>query len=185
VGAVGEARPGEAAVIGLDAGDRTLDDRDAERGELLLLLAGKLRCGVGQHGDMRAELPEQQGLVGGGRAGGQDADALAAYFPPVAVRAVQDVDAPPGGQARHIGEFIAQPGRGRQPPRGDRPGADLDLVMTAGEAAEFDTRTPHWFGSAGPQPAELLVLFGPQGERIHVRARPRSKHRPPNKPLAE
>jgi transcriptional regulator with XRE-family HTH domain len=56
--------------------------------------------------------------------------------------------------------------------------ADLDLVMKAGEAAEFDTRTPHWFGSAGPEPAELLVLFGPQGERIHVRARPRTKHRP-------
>ncbi len=55
---------------------------------------------------------------------------------------------------------------------------DLDLVMKAGEAAEFDTRTPHWFGSAGPQPAELLVLFGPQGERMHVRARPRNKHRP-------
>jgi transcriptional regulator with XRE-family HTH domain len=52
--------------------------------------------------------------------------------------------------------------------------ADLDFVMKAGEAAEFDTRTPHWFGSAGPEPAEILVLFGPQGERLHVRARPRN-----------
>jgi transcriptional regulator with XRE-family HTH domain len=50
----------------------------------------------------------------------------------------------------------------------------LDLVMSPGEVAEFDTHTPHWFGSAGPRPVELLVLFGPQGERIHVRARPRS-----------
>ena len=50
-----------------------------------------------------------------------------------------------------------------------------DFVMQAGEVAEFDTRTPHWFGSAGPEPAELLVLFGPQGERIHVRARPRTR----------
>jgi transcriptional regulator with XRE-family HTH domain len=56
--------------------------------------------------------------------------------------------------------------------------AELDLVMKAGEAAEFDTRTPHWFGSAGPEPAELLVLFGPQGERMHVRARPRTRHQP-------
>jgi hypothetical protein len=47
-------------------------------------------------------------------------------------------------------------------------------VMSPGEVAEFDTHTPHWFGSAGPRPVELLVLFGPQGERIHVRARPRS-----------
>ena len=50
-----------------------------------------------------------------------------------------------------------------------------DFVMKPGEAAEFDTRTPHWFGGAGPEPAEVLVLFGPQGERIHVRARPRAR----------
>jgi transcriptional regulator with XRE-family HTH domain len=48
---------------------------------------------------------------------------------------------------------------------------ELYLVMKAGEAAEFDTHTPHWFGSAGPGPVELLILFGPQGERVHVRAR--------------
>lgn len=51
---------------------------------------------------------------------------------------------------------------------------ELDLRMEAGEAAEFDTRTPHWFGSATGRAAELLVLFGPQGERMHVRARPRA-----------
>ncbi len=50
---------------------------------------------------------------------------------------------------------------------------DHDVVMTAGEAAEFDTRVPHWFGSTGEGPAEFLSLFGPQGERMHVRARPR------------
>jgi transcriptional regulator with XRE-family HTH domain len=50
---------------------------------------------------------------------------------------------------------------------------ELDLELGAGEAAEFDTRTPHWFGGAGPGAAELIVLFGPQGERMHVRARPR------------
>jgi transcriptional regulator with XRE-family HTH domain len=48
-----------------------------------------------------------------------------------------------------------------------------DLVLTPGEAAEFDTRVPHWFGPAGPETAEVLSLFGPQGERMHVRARPR------------
>jgi transcriptional regulator with XRE-family HTH domain len=49
--------------------------------------------------------------------------------------------------------------------------AEHDFVMRAGEVAEFDTRVPHWFGSAGPEAAEVLVLFGPQGERMHVRAR--------------
>ncbi|MDT9700570.1 XRE family transcriptional regulator [Streptomyces sp. P17] len=48
-----------------------------------------------------------------------------------------------------------------------------DVVLTAGEAAEFDTRVPHWFGSAGEGPVEFLSLFGPQGERMHVRARPK------------
>ncbi|GHD31851.1 helix-turn-helix domain-containing protein [Streptomyces galbus] len=48
-----------------------------------------------------------------------------------------------------------------------------DVVLTAGEAAEFDTRVPHWFGSTGEGPVEFLSLFGPQGERIHVRARPK------------
>ncbi|KPI08711.1 transcriptional regulator, XRE family with cupin 2 sensor [Actinobacteria bacterium OK074] len=48
-----------------------------------------------------------------------------------------------------------------------------DVVLGPGEAAEFDTRVPHWFGSAGDGPVEFLSLFGPQGERMHVRARPK------------
>jgi transcriptional regulator with XRE-family HTH domain len=49
--------------------------------------------------------------------------------------------------------------------------AEHDLLLGPGEVAEFDTRTPHWFGNPGPEPAEVLALFGPQGERVHVRAR--------------
>ena len=48
-----------------------------------------------------------------------------------------------------------------------------DVVLGPGEVAEFDTRTPHWIGNPGDDPAEVLALFGPQGERMHVRARPR------------
>lgn len=40
-----------------------------------------------------------------------------------------------------------------------------DLVLGVGEAAEFDTRVPHWFGSAGEGPAEVLSVFGRSGER--------------------
>ncbi|GAA1115329.1 helix-turn-helix domain-containing protein [Nocardiopsis composta] len=50
-----------------------------------------------------------------------------------------------------------------------------DLVLTPGEAAEFDTRVPHWFGPAGDEPAEMLSLFGRQGERVHLRARPKKR----------
>jgi transcriptional regulator with XRE-family HTH domain len=50
---------------------------------------------------------------------------------------------------------------------------DHDLVLMAGEVAEFDTRTPHGVGNAGTGgPTEYLILFGPQGERPRHRGRP-------------
>jgi hypothetical protein len=52
------------------------------------------------------------------------------------------------------------------------PGGEQDLVLGVGEAAEFDTQVPHWFGSAGDGPAEVLSLFGRPGERMHVHATP-------------
>ncbi|MGP4026838.1 helix-turn-helix domain-containing protein [Actinomadura sp. 3N407] len=56
--------------------------------------------------------------------------------------------------------------------------ADHDLLLGAGEVAEFDTRLPHWFGTTGDGPVEVLSLFGSQGERMHVRARPRPRQKP-------
>ncbi|AWI29971.1 XRE family transcriptional regulator [Streptomyces sp. ICN441] len=50
--------------------------------------------------------------------------------------------------------------------------ADHDLVLGPGEVAEFETRLPHWFGSTGKGPVEVLSIFGRQGERMHLRARP-------------
>ena len=47
-----------------------------------------------------------------------------------------------------------------------------DLVLGPGEVAEFDTRTPHWFGATSSGPVEFLSLVGRQGERAHVRAAP-------------
>jgi transcriptional regulator with XRE-family HTH domain len=57
--------------------------------------------------------------------------------------------------------------------------ADRDLVLTPGEAAEFDTRVPHWFASADSTPVEILSLFGRQGERAHLRARSASSNSEP------
>lgn len=48
-----------------------------------------------------------------------------------------------------------------------------DLILEAGEAAEFDTRTPHWCGATSSGPVEFLSLVGKQGERAHVRAAPK------------
>jgi transcriptional regulator with XRE-family HTH domain len=46
---------------------------------------------------------------------------------------------------------------------------DHDITMKAGEAAEFDTQVPHWFGAAGDRAVEVLSLLSREGERIHVR----------------
>ncbi|MEO8906469.1 MAG: helix-turn-helix transcriptional regulator, partial [Microbacteriaceae bacterium] len=45
---------------------------------------------------------------------------------------------------------------------------DTETVFAPGEAAEFGTNTPHGMASATDTSAELLALFSPQGERIHV-----------------
>lgn len=51
-----------------------------------------------------------------------------------------------------------------------------DVLLGPGEVAEFDTRVPHWFGSDGERPAEVLSILGMQGERMHVRARSKGGH---------
>jgi transcriptional regulator with XRE-family HTH domain len=48
-----------------------------------------------------------------------------------------------------------------------------NLILEPGEAAEFDTRTPHWFGATGSGPVEFLSLVGRQGERAHIRVAPK------------
>lgn len=53
--------------------------------------------------------------------------------------------------------------------------ADHDITMGPGEVAEFDTRVPHWFGTANSRPVEILSILGREGERIHVRAAPKRK----------
>jgi transcriptional regulator with XRE-family HTH domain len=46
-----------------------------------------------------------------------------------------------------------------------------DTILRPGEVVEFDTHVPHAFANPGAEPAEMLTLFGPQGERAHVRTR--------------
>ncbi|BBY60400.1 hypothetical protein MSAR_35360 [Mycolicibacterium sarraceniae] len=42
------------------------------------------------------------------------------------------------------------------------------FVIEAGQAVEFSTWTPHWFGTVDG-PVEAIILFGPHGERVHLR----------------
>jgi hypothetical protein len=52
---------------------------------------------------------------------------------------------------------------------------EQDLVLGVGEVVEFDTATPHWFGGADEQPAEVLSVFARPGERMHVHAASRQQ----------
>jgi transcriptional regulator with XRE-family HTH domain len=46
---------------------------------------------------------------------------------------------------------------------------DQDTVLEPGDVASFDTQIPHWFGSTGAEPVEILSIYGRPGERMHVR----------------
>jgi hypothetical protein len=44
---------------------------------------------------------------------------------------------------------------------------DQDLVIERGEAVEFSTLTPHWFG-AHDGAVEVIAVFGAHGQSAHV-----------------
>jgi transcriptional regulator with XRE-family HTH domain len=44
---------------------------------------------------------------------------------------------------------------------------DRDFTIKPGEAVEFSTWTPHWFGAVDG-PVEAITLFGAHGERLHL-----------------
>jgi transcriptional regulator with XRE-family HTH domain len=46
---------------------------------------------------------------------------------------------------------------------------DEEFTVEPGEAVEFSTWTPHWFGAVDG-PVELILIVGPQGERLHLHA---------------
>jgi transcriptional regulator with XRE-family HTH domain len=44
---------------------------------------------------------------------------------------------------------------------------ERDFIIKPGEAVEFSTWTPHWFGAVDG-PVELILIVGPQGESMHL-----------------
>lgn len=45
---------------------------------------------------------------------------------------------------------------------------EQDLTLARGEAAEFDTRTPHALSAAGSRPAVVISIFNESGARMHT-----------------
>ncbi len=54
---------------------------------------------------------------------------------------------------------------------------EQDLVLTRGEAAEFDTRTPHAMTATGGKPAQVLSIFNDAGARMHTTSLPPTDRR--------
>ena len=48
---------------------------------------------------------------------------------------------------------------------------DREIIVEAGEAAEFATMTPHAI-TAVDAPAELIMIFDRDGQRVHVHGEP-------------
>jgi transcriptional regulator with XRE-family HTH domain len=46
---------------------------------------------------------------------------------------------------------------------------DDDWTLAPGDVVEFQTHVPHWFGSTGQGPAEILSIFSRPGERMTLR----------------
>jgi transcriptional regulator with XRE-family HTH domain len=46
---------------------------------------------------------------------------------------------------------------------------ERDFTVEPGEAVEFSTWTPHWFGIVD-EPVEAIAIFGAHGERFHLHA---------------
>ncbi len=44
---------------------------------------------------------------------------------------------------------------------------DRDFTIEPGEAVEFSTWTPHWFGVVA-EAVEAVAIFGPHGEKLHL-----------------
>ncbi len=45
---------------------------------------------------------------------------------------------------------------------------EQELILVRGEAAEFDTRTPHAMSAVGQRPAQVLSIFNEAGVRMHT-----------------
>jgi quercetin dioxygenase-like cupin family protein len=51
---------------------------------------------------------------------------------------------------------------------------DRDVIVQAGEGAEFATMTPHAIAALGG-PAELIMIFDREGQRAHVHRESRAR----------
>ena len=130
-----------------------------------------------EEGDVGAPLPEQQRLVHRHRAARQHADGPVADLPPVAVRAVQHVAAPPLAQPRHVRELVDQAGGHQQPARPHRAAVGQrhgEPVAVADGRVDLPVHDPPAVAAAPrPGPARAARRAAcPRGPAARARRRP-------------
>ncbi|SKS99886.1 Uncharacterised protein [Mycobacteroides abscessus subsp. massiliense] len=83
--------------------------------------------------DVVTELAEDERVVECQGSGAQYGDGAVAYFPAVAVHAVEHVAAPAFGQSLDIGQLVHHAGGNQDPPRAQhRPAIEGDVEMVVG-----------------------------------------------------
>ena len=99
--------PGEAVVLDDEAGDRSVDDSDGAGGELLSLRRGE-GIPVGEVDDVVGPLTDEVGMGERFWRTAEDAQGLFSDLVAVAVRAVEQISAPPFAHAGEVRGIVAQ-----------------------------------------------------------------------------
>ena len=113
----------QSVAVNVQPGHLAGDHPIPPAGQPVEVVAGRLGPGVGEQHDVVAQLPEEQRLVHGHRAA-EDADRLVANLPPVAVRTVQHIAAPPLGKPGHVRQQVGHAGGDQQSARMQGPGSE-------------------------------------------------------------
>jgi hypothetical protein len=125
-----------AQPVGLDLKPRDLTAHDLHPASLQLLdLAWARFRDVREEGHVVGPLPHEQRMLDRARVGAQDSDGLVPHLPPVAIRAVEEIPAPPLSNARDLRQLVAGAGRHQDAPRFQH--------LTPGQANEKAGLDPH------------------------------------------
>jgi hypothetical protein len=109
---------GQALVVDDQPGHRAGHDSDAAGIQLGPLGVGQL-VDVGEERHVDGPLADQQGVLHRARDGAEHPERLVSYLPTVAVRAVEQISAPPLAHAGQIRDVISDAGGDEQAPSTD------------------------------------------------------------------
>jgi hypothetical protein len=154
--AVLESHARERTVVDSEPDDQAVDDGDASDNQIIDLFVTEGRSRVSDHRDVRRQLPEQQSLERGGRAGRKHGDRLVAELPALAVQAVHDVTTPALLDPRDRWQLVGQARRDQQPARREGPAVpqlDREVAARPSGSDRLTLHDPSAIAAHLPRPA--------------------------------